>query len=78
MTIARPLSTADRLAALSANIAAERERAGLSQNRLAAAMGVDRSLPSRWESGERRPNYAHLIALAEYFDTTIDALLGGG
>jgi transcriptional regulator with XRE-family HTH domain len=39
-----------------------RESAGLSQATLAQAVEVDRATISRWESGEREPEAAHLEA----------------
>ena len=42
-----------------------RERSGLSQSALARAIHVDPATISRWESGEREPDDAHL---APYLD----------
>jgi transcriptional regulator with XRE-family HTH domain len=45
-----------------------REGAGLTQIDLARVIGVDRATVSRWESGEREPEEAHLDAYLEALD----------
>ena len=32
---------------------------------------------SRWENGKTRPDFEYLIILADYFDVSIDYLVGG-
>ena len=45
-------------------IVAWRQRAGMSQWRLAREAGIDRSYMSRIESGQRRPSYPVLVQIA--------------
>ena len=52
---------------MGAKIREHRERIGLSQKQLAAALGVDSSAVSLWESGKTAPTMKNLIRLAEVF-----------
>lgn len=45
-----------------------RERAGISQDAVAQAVGVDRATVSRWESGEREPRDRHLARYVDVLD----------
>lgn len=45
-----------------------RERAGLTQEELAEALGVTRAALSRWESGRRNPRAANAIAYVDALD----------
>jgi transcriptional regulator with XRE-family HTH domain len=45
-----------------------RERAGIPQEALAQAVGVDRATVSRWETGEREPRARHLARYVEVLD----------
>lgn len=62
------ISTADRLVQL-------RKEKGLSQEALAAKLGVSRQAISKWERAEASPDTDNLIALAEIYGITLDALL---
>lgn len=53
---------------------AERKR-GISQLKLAMDLGLNQNSISRYESGAREADYKTLIALADYFDVSIDYLL---
>ena len=53
-----------------------RER-GLSQEELAAQLGVSRQAVQKWESGVSQPSLEKLTALARYFDVTLDWLVTG-
>lgn len=53
-----------------------RENRGLSQYKLAEALGLSQSAVGLWESGKREPNFATLCAIADFFDVTTDHLLG--
>ncbi len=53
-----------------------REEKGLKQKELAKAIGVAAPRISEWETGKGRPVYEDLIALAKYFDVSVDYLLG--
>lgn len=53
-----------------------RKRAGLSQEALAAKIGVSRQAVSKWELGETMPDVEKLVVLARSFGVTTDELLG--
>lgn len=59
------------------NLAELRIAAGLTQNQLAAAMGVDRTAISKWETGEALPRTDKLKSLAKALNCSIDELLKG-
>lgn len=63
------IDTANRLVAL------RRER-GLSQEDLAAQLGISRQAISKWERGEASPDVDNLIGLARFYGVTVDELLG--
>lgn len=63
------ISTADKLVQL-------RKEKGFSQEALAAQLGVSRQAISKWERAEASPDTDNLIALAEIYGITLDALLG--
>ena len=52
-----------------------REKRGISQLKLAMDLGLNQNSISRNESGAREADYKTLIALADYFDVSIDYLL---
>jgi transcriptional regulator with XRE-family HTH domain len=56
-------------------LAALREWRGFSQTKLAEAINVDRTLISRYESGNRHPNLATLAALSIALDCPVHDLL---
>lgn len=53
-----------------------REAMRLTQQELGQRIGVDKSLVSFWEKGERTPSLDLLIKIASVFHTTTDYLLG--
>ena len=53
-----------------------RNKAGLSQDELAAKVFVTRQAVSRWENGETTPNIETLKLLSKLFDVSINTLLG--
>ena len=53
-----------------------RKALGLSQEELAAKIGVSRQAVSKWETGDVVPDLNRLLALAEALDTSLDALCG--
>ena len=57
-------------------IATARKVAGLDQDALAAAIGVNKQSLSRWERGLRSPNAEHLREIARTCGCTADFLLG--
>ncbi len=54
-----------------------RKRAGLSQEELANLVGVTRQAVQKWEAGTSRPDMDNLVALARYFNVTLDWLITG-
>lgn len=53
-----------------------RAQSALSQEQLARRIGVSRQAITKWESGAGRPELESLIALADVFAVSVDALLG--
>ena len=53
-----------------------RERAGMSQEQAASAIGKEQTEISRWERGRHKPSPETLIRLADLYQCSIDALLG--
>ena len=53
-----------------------REQKKISQVKLAMDLGLNQNSVSRYENGERQADYETLIRLADYFDVSIDYLLG--
>ena len=53
-----------------------RKKKGLSQDELAEKLYVTRQAVSRWENGETVPNTETLKLLSEFFDVSINTLLG--
>lgn len=54
---------------------ARRER-GLTQEQLAEVMGVSVGAVSKWEQGQSIPEIGLLMELADFFQTSVEALLG--
>ena len=48
----------------------------MTQEQLAEAMGVSAAAVSKWESGLSVPEIGMMIALADYFEVSLDALVG--
>lgn len=53
-----------------------RKRRGISQLKLAMDLSMNQNSISRYETGEREADYATLIKFADYFNVSIDYLLG--
>lgn len=53
-----------------------REERGLKQGELATALGIRQNTLSTWETGRYEPDNDMLQKLAEYFDVTVDYILG--
>ena len=60
---------------ISQNIAALRSACGLTQEELAARIGVSRQSVAKWESGEFAPDLSNASALARVFDVRLDDLV---
>jgi len=50
---------------------------GLTQSHLAELLGVQPRLVSRWETGEAKPQFAHMVRLAEVLEVSLDQLVHG-
>lgn len=48
----------------------------IGQIELSRAIGVSSGIISLWETGQREPKMSNLILLAQYFDVSIDYLVG--
>lgn len=53
-----------------------RKEKGLSQLQLALALNTNQNTISRYETGEREPGIAELIKIADFFDVSVDYLIG--
>ena len=61
---------------LAENIRALRKQLSLTQEQLAEAMEISTGAVSKWEQGNSVPELDMLIALADFFSVSVDALLG--
>ena len=61
---------------LSQNIRALRKARGLTQEQFAEVMGVTTGAVHKWESGLSTPELTLIVEMADFFDTSVDALLG--
>lgn len=61
---------------LGENLKGLRKKKGLTQEQLADVLGVSPQAVSRWESEATYPDIAMLPAIANYFDVTLDDLIG--
>ena len=61
---------------LEENIRVMRKEKGLTQEQLAEVMGVSTASVSKWETGVAVPELGMLAALADFFEVSIDALIG--
>ena len=59
-----------------ANVRALREEANLTQKELADRMGTTQRKVSYWESGKIEPDLENLWKICDYFDISIDELIG--
>lgn len=57
------------------SFSAAREKAGMTQNEAAKALGVSQSAVSFWESGKTQPRSAQLPKIAKLYGVTVDELL---
>lgn len=64
--------------AMAQRLVNRRKAAGLSQEALAAQLGVSRQAVSKWERSESSPDTDNLIALAALYGVSLDELLYGG
>ena len=60
---------------LGEKIRACRQKAGMSQEKVAELVGVSRQAVTKWEADQSAPHTEHLFRLAEIFGTSVDLLL---
>ncbi|MCL2343917.1 MAG: helix-turn-helix domain-containing protein [Firmicutes bacterium] len=48
----------------------------VSSYRLTKDTGIDNGLISKWKAGDVNPSYEMLLKLADYFDVSVDYLMG--
>ena len=61
---------------LSENIRSLRKQRKMTQQQLAEALGVTVGAVYKWESGLSQPELGLIVEIADFFDTSVDALLG--
>lgn len=58
------------------NLRTLREEKGLTQLQLALRLGLNQNSISRYESGQHEADYQTLIMFADFFNVSIDYLIG--
>ena len=58
------------------NLKKLRKEKGISQLKLAMDLNMTQNTISRYETGEREPGINELIKIADYFNISVDYLLG--
>lgn len=58
------------------NLKLLREKHGITQQRLAHAIGVSQQSINKYENHNVEPDISTLIAIADFFHTTVDYLIG--
>ena len=53
-----------------------RNQKGISQQKLAAEIGISQQSINKYENHDIEPDISTLISLANYFETTVDFLIG--
>lgn len=53
-----------------------RNEKGVSQQKIGEVLGVTRWSVHNYETGKNRPDYDGLLALADFFDVSLDYLVG--
>ena len=61
---------------LSENIRSFRKQRKITQEKLAEALGVTVGAVYKWESGQSQPELKLVVEMADFFDTSVDVLLG--
>ena len=56
------------------NLKLFRQKNGYTQEQIAEKLGVSRQAVAKWESGASLPNIENMIALADLYDMSVDAL----
>lgn len=60
----------------SENLKALRAACGAGQREIAAMLNISLKTVSHWETGYSEPSISQLIQLADFFDVTVDELVG--
>ena len=58
------------------NLKRLRQRSGVSQKQLAAAVGVSQQSINKYENHNIEPDIATLVRIADFFNTSVDYLVG--
>lgn len=58
------------------NLVNARKAKGKTQQEVADYLGISRQAYSNYEAGKREPDFETLLKLGEYFDCSVDYLLG--
>lgn len=53
-----------------------RQEKHIGQEELAKRIGVSKGLISLWENGLREPKMSNIMAIAKFFDVSVDYLVG--
>lgn len=53
-----------------------RKKYNISQEQIAKELGISQSTYANWEAGRRTPDIKYIANLADFFETSIDLLLG--
>ena len=61
---------------LNENIKKYRKKRGMTQEQLSEAMGVSVGAVSKWESGQMNPEIGMIVRIADFFELSVDSLLG--
>ena len=61
---------------ISKNITDLRKKKGITQEQLAAALNISPQAVSKWETNTSQPDVQTLPLIADYFDVSIDYLVG--
>ena len=64
------------MTALHTQLRKRRAKMGVNQTAVAEALKISRTTYTNWESGKHQPDLDQLIRLADYFDTSLDLLVG--
>ena len=58
------------------NLKLLRKQKNLTQQQLSNSLGVDRTTVMKWETGHYETNFEMLIKIADFFDVSVDYLIG--
>ena len=61
---------------LSKRLTELRKEKGVTQKDMSLLLGITRPAYTAYEMGKRKPDYETIIKLADYFNVTVDYLLG--